>query len=166
MAAVRQPVKQMKPDARSLNASILLTGVILFGCAGQPPADIGLDNGRLVPCPGTPNCVISQGGDEQHHIDPIAYEGPKNRAVAIIRQVVQGMVGSRIVTQTDHYLHVEFKSKIMGFVDDVEFFFPDTALIHVRSASRVGYSDFGVNRKRLEKIRTMFQKRRSKEGRT
>jgi len=52
----------------------------------------------------------------------------------------------------------------MGFVDDVEFFFPDTAVIHMRSASRVGYSDFGANRKRLEKIRQRFQMRRAKDG--
>ena len=82
----------------------------------------------------------------------------------LIQQVVQGLAGTRIVTQTDHYLHVEFRSKIMGFVDDVEFFFPDTTIIHMRSASRVGYSDFGVNRKRLEKIRQLFQKRQSKDG--
>ena len=154
----------MKPDAKSLHVSILLTGAILFGCAGQPPGDIGLNGGRLAPCSGKPNCVVSQGGDKQHHIDPIVYEGEKSAAVETIQQVVQGLAGTRIVTQTDHYLHVEFRSKIMGFVDDVEFFFPDTTIIHMRSASRVGYSDFGVNRKRLEKIRQLFQKRRSKDG--
>ena len=156
----------MKPDAKSLNVSILLTGAILFGCAGQPPGGIGLNDGRLAPCSGKPNCVISQGGDKQHHIEPITYEGGKNGAVETIEQVVQGMAGTRIVTQTDHYLHIEFRSKLIGFVDDVEFFFPDTGIIHMRSASRVGYSDFGVNRKRLEKIRAVFQKRQSKEGQT
>ncbi len=119
--------------------------------------DIGLNEGRLSPCPSTHNCVVSQGGDERHHIDPIAYDGPKNGAVETIKQVVQGMAGTRIVNQTDHYLHVEFRSKMMGFVDDVEFFFPNTAIIHMRSASRVGYSDFGANRKRLEKIRQLFK---------
>jgi hypothetical protein len=68
--------------------------------------------------------------------------------------------------QTDDYLHVEFKSKLMGFVDDVEFYFPDSAVIHMRSASRVGYSDFGVNRRRLEKIRKRFQNRLSKDNQT
>ena len=137
----------------------------MAGCAGQPPADIGLNDGRLSPCPGRPNCVISQGGDKQHHIDPIAYEGERTAAVAMIKLVVQEMAGTRIVSESDQYLHVEFRSKIMGFVDDVEFFFPDDAVIHVRSASRVGYSDFGVNRKRLEKIRGLFQTRLSKDGR-
>jgi uncharacterized protein (DUF1499 family) len=127
---------------------------------------IGLNDGRLAPCPGRPNCVVSQGGDERHHIDPIAYEGEKTAAVEMIRQVIQGLDGTRIVTQTDHYLHVEFRSKVMGFVDDVEFFFPNTAVIHMRSASRVGYFDFGANRMRLELIRAQFQKRQSKDGQT
>ena len=128
--------------------------------------DIGLKDGRLAPCPGRPNCVISQGGDERHHIDPIAYEGEKPAAVEMIQKVVQGLPGSRIAVQTDDYLHVEFRSKMMGFVDDVEFFFPDTAVIHMRSASRMGYSDLGANRKRLEEIRQQFQMRRSKDGQT
>jgi len=126
--------------------------------------DIGLIDGRLAPCGGKPNCVVSQGGDERHHIDPIAYEGKKTAAVETIQQVVQGMAGTHIVTQTDHYLHVEFRSKMMGFVDDVEFHFPDTGIIHMRSASRVGYTDFGANRKRLEKIRQLFKNRQSKDG--
>jgi len=157
-------VKKVKPDTRSLHAFILLAGVIIVGCAGKPPSDIGIKEGSLAPCPGTPNCVISQDGDKQHHIDPIAYVGQKTTAVEMIKQVVQGMAGTRIATQTDQYLHVEFRSKIMGFVDDVEFFFPDTAVIHVRSASRVGHSDFGVNRKRIEKIRQLFHTRLSQDG--
>ena len=126
--------------------------------------DIGLKDGRLAPCPNRPNCVVSQGGDKRHHIDPIAYEGEKSAAMELIQQVVQGLAGIRIAAQTEDYLHVEFRSKMMGFVDDVEFFFPDTGIIHMRSASRVGYSDFGVNRKRLEKTRQLFQKRQSKDG--
>jgi uncharacterized protein (DUF1499 family) len=100
-----------------------------------------------------------------HHIDPFECDGDEAAALETVRQVIQGMDGQRIVTQTDQYLHVEFRSKIMGFVDDVEFYLPGTGVIHVRSASRVGYSDFGVNRKRLEKIRKMFQTQRSKDGR-
>ena len=126
--------------------------------------DIGLNDGRLAPCPNRPNCVVSQGGDKRHHIDPIAYEGEKSAAVELIQQVVQGLAGIRIAAQTEDYLHVEFRSKMMGFVDDVEFFFPDSAVIHMRSAYRVGYSDFGANRKRLEKIRVMFQQRWTRDG--
>ncbi len=128
--------------------------------------DIGLKDGRLAPCPNRPNCVVSQGGDNRHHIDPIAYEGEKPAAMALIQQVVQALPGTRITAQTDDYLHVEFRSKIMGFVDDVAFFFPDAAVIHMRSASRVGYFDFGANRRRLETIRQRFQERQSRDGRT
>jgi len=61
-----------------------------------------------------------------------------------------------IVTENDTYLHVECKSAMMGFVDDVEFYFPQEKVIHVRSASRLGYSDLGVNRKRVEQLRELF----------
>jgi uncharacterized protein (DUF1499 family) len=127
--------------------------------------DIGLKDGRLAPCPNRPNCVVSQSGDKRHRIEPIAYEGAKPAAMALIQQVVQELAGTHIVTQTDKYLHVEFKSRIMGFVDDVEFFFPDSAVIHMRSASRVGYFDFGTNRKRLEIIRDRFQMKWSEDSR-
>jgi uncharacterized protein (DUF1499 family) len=166
MATAEKPLRmKMKADARLLNSAIVLIGVSMFGCAGNPPSTIGLEEGRLAPCPGTPNCVVSQGGDKQHHIDPISYDGEKTAAVEVIKQVVQGMAGSRIATDSGDYLHVEFKSKMMGFVDDVEFYFPETGVIHMRSASRVGYSDFGVNRKRIETIRQLFQTRLSKDGR-
>lgn len=155
----------MTVDRRSLGAFILSTGIIMFGCAGKTPTDIGAHAGRLTACPTTPNCVISQGDDKPHHIDSFECDGDEAAALETVRQVIQGMDGQRIVTQTDQYLHVEFRSKIMGFVDDVEFYLPGTGVIHVRSASRVGYYDFGVNRKRLEKIRKMFQTQRSKDGR-
>jgi uncharacterized protein (DUF1499 family) len=155
----------MNVDRRSLKVFILSAGIIMFGCAGKTPTDIGVHAGRLTACPATPNCVISQGDDKPHHIDPFAYDGDDTAALETVRQVVQGMDGHRIVTQTDQYLHVEFRSKIMGFVDDVEFYLTGTGVIHVRSASRVGYSDFGVNRKRLEEIRKMFHARLSKDGR-
>jgi uncharacterized protein (DUF1499 family) len=166
MVMEQRPVTAMKTDARSLNVSILLTGVIMLGCAGQSPMDIGVKDGRLAPCPARPNCVVSQGGDKRHQIDPIVYKGERSAAVKLIQQVVQGTAGTRIVAQTDDYLHAEFSSKMMGFVDDVEFFFPDDAVIHMRSASRVGYFDFGVNRRRLETIRQRFQRQRSKDDQT
>lgn len=156
----------MKSDAKGLIASLsLLTGVIMFACAGKPPTNIGIRDGRLAPCSGTPNCVVSQGGDPQHHIDPIAYSIEKTDAIEIIKQIVQEMAGTRIVTEEANYVHVEYKSKIMGFVDDVEFYFPEASFIQVRSASRVGHSDLGVNRKRIEEIRQLFHTRLTEGGR-
>lgn len=142
-----------------MTALALLTGTLIIGCAGMPPTGIGVRDGRLASCPNKPNCVVSQGGDRPHHIEPIAYTGDKSMARNTLKQVIQGMPRTRIVTEEADYFHVEFKSRILGFVDDVEFYFPDTPIIHVRSASRMGYSDLGVNRKRIEKIRQLFQAR-------
>lgn len=124
--------------------------------SGSRPSDIGVKEGRLTPCPGSPNCVVSQGEeDAEHAIAPLTYEGDTAAAVAQLRQVVEAQEGSEVIEQTDSYLYAEFSSKLMGFVDDVEFYFPasEPGTIHVRSAARLGQSDLGVNRKRIEAIR-------------
>ena len=131
----------------------------MFACAGKPPTDIGVTNGRLAPCPDSPNCVSSQSEGEKHHIAPLTYNGEKAEAKETLKKIVMDMVGTRVVNDTDDYLYAEFKSRIMGFVDDVEFYFPEEPIIHVRSASRLGHSDLGVNRKRIETIRQMFAAR-------
>ena len=82
---------------------------------------------------------------------------PRAQALARLKAIVTAQPGATIVSETQDYLHAEFRSKIMGFVDDVEFWLPaDQPVIHVRSASRVGYSDMGVNRRRVERIRRLF----------
>ncbi|MGF1460658.1 MAG: DUF1499 domain-containing protein [Leptolyngbyaceae cyanobacterium] len=129
----------------------------LFG--GSRPNNIGVKDGRLAACPTSPNCVVSQGEeDAEHAIAPISYTGTPEAAMAALRQVVEGQEGSEIIEQTDRYLYAEFTSKLMGFVDDVEFYLPSEApgTIHVRSAARLGQSDLGVNRKRIEAIRSAF----------
>lgn len=126
----------------------------LFG--GSRPTDIGVNDGRLKACPKSPNCVVSQGEeDAQHAISPLTYSGAASEAMSALRQAVEAQPGSEIIEQTDDYLYAEFTSNLMGFVDDVEFYLPsDTpGTIHVRSASRLGESDLGVNRKRVEAIR-------------
>jgi uncharacterized protein (DUF1499 family) len=155
---------KIKTKTRRLIISSILTGAIMFSCAGKPPTDIGVHGERLAPCPGSPNCVSSQSEGKQHHIDPIVYNGEKTAAMEILQQVIRGMSGAHIVTDTPEYIHAEFKSRIMGFVDDVEFYFPGDSIIHVRSAARVGYSDLGVNRKRIETIRQLFAARLSEAG--
>ena len=129
----------------------------LFG--GSRPTDIGVKEGRLAACPKSPNCVVSQGQeDAQHAIAPLIYSGETADAVNTLRQVIEAQDGSEVIQQTDTYLYAEFTSRLMGFVDDVEFYFPtdEPGTIHVRSASRLGESDLGVNRKRIEAIRTAF----------
>ncbi len=128
-------------------------GLILMGCAG-PTAPHGIRNGRLAPCPSSPNCVSSQEGD----LAPLPMpEGGPAEAMAKIEAIVKTMKHSEIVEKTDEYLHVAFKSPILGFVDDVEFCAePGAAAVHFRSAARSGWYDFGVNKRRMEEIRKLF----------
>lgn len=126
---------------------------------GTRPTTIGVKEGRLAACPKSPNCVVSQGNeDAEHAIAPLAYSGDADSAMAALKQVVAAQAGSEIIEQTENYLYAEFTSKLMGFVDDVEFYLPadEPGVIHVRSASRLGQSDLGVNRKRVEAIRAAF----------
>jgi apolipoprotein D and lipocalin family protein len=112
---------------------------------------------KLKPCPETPNCVPSLAEDKKHFIEPISYQGES----AVARQELLGILDSlkrvRVVRIEDNYIHAEFVSSIFRFVDDVEFYFDETRkLVQVRSASRTGYSDLGVNRRRIEEIRKQF----------
>ena len=131
----------------------------LFSFSGTQPTDLGVNDGQLKPCPDTPNCVSSQApaDDKEHTIAPFSYTGSAKEAIARLRQIIEGMERSTINKVTDDYLYAEFSSKLMGFVDDVEFYAPPGELvIHTRTAARLGKSDLGVNRKRTEEIRAQF----------
>lgn len=122
--------------------------------AGHPPNNLGVHEGKLAPCPASPNCVLSQSTDDKHIISPINYYGDRDAAKKNLLRVLSVVPRTKIVEQTDNYIHAESSSRIMGFVDDVEFYFPDSEkIVHIRSASRLGESDLGVNRRRLEQIR-------------
>lgn len=126
--------------------------------AGSRPSTLGVKDGQLAPCPSSPNCVVSQGNpDTEHAIAPIAYSGDTASALAKLEAVITEMPRTAIIEKNDAYLYAEFTSKLMGYVDDVEFYLnPTESVIHVRSASRLGESDLGVNRKRIEAIRAAF----------
>ena len=113
--------------------------------------------GPLNACPKSPNCVSSGAGDTLHAIAPLTYSDSREEAFARLKKVLSAMKRTTIVAEKEDYLHAEARSLIFRFVDDVEFYFPVAEkVIHVRSASRVGYSDMGVNRKRVEEIREKF----------
>ena len=136
----------------------MLAGLMLASCSAPAPKNLGLHAGRLLPCPSSPNCVCSQDSGKVHGIAPFAYTGSRAQAMARLAQAITGMYGARIVMQTPDYLHAEYTTRWLRFVDDVEFYAPAGAqVMQVLSASRVGYSDFGVNRKRVEAIRRRFQ---------
>jgi apolipoprotein D and lipocalin family protein len=117
-------------------------------------------SGKLTPCPDTPNCVSSLAGDKKHFIEPISYEGETAAARQELLEILQSFKRVRVVRIEDDYIHAEFVSFIFRFVDDVEFYFDEPRkVVQVRSASRTGYSDLGVNRRRIEKIRKQFGQR-------
>ncbi len=136
-------------------------GLILLSVISRPPAALGVTAGRLASCPDSPNCVSSQADDNSHRIEPLAFTGPADAAWQRLIQTVSAMPQALIVERTDEYMYVEFTSSVFRFVDDVEFLIDaPSKLIHVRSASRVGRSDLGANRRRLELIRQEFDQPR------
>ncbi len=130
----------------------------IFSFSGERPAALGVENGKLTECPPSPNCVSSQAEDEDHKIDAIAYETSADEAIGTIATILEDTSNANIITAEDNYIYAEFTSGLMGFVDDVEFYAnPKDNQIEVRSASRLGESDLGVNRKRIEAIRRQFK---------
>ena len=126
------------------------------------PDNLGVKDGRLAPPKTTPNCVSSQAApsDTEHYIAPIPFKGDAPAALAAVRKAVEGMRDATVIRQEGGYLYAEYRSKLMRFVDDVEFFHDEKAgLIHVRSASRLGRRDMGVNRARVEAIRGRIEGR-------
>ena len=131
-----------------MKKSLLSLIPFLTACAGEPPQNIGVQNGQLTACPESPNCVSSYESDEEHGIAPL------EASLQQIQQVLVGFDDANIVNAEGNYLYAEFTSSIMGYVDDVEFYHDESAgVTHVRSASRLGYSDLGANRSRVERIR-------------
>jgi uncharacterized protein (DUF1499 family) len=121
------------------------------------PDDLGVVDGRLRECRGKPNCVCTGATDAEHAIPPLTFEGSPDEAWKRLEKTVQGMAGAKVITTRKPYLHAEFTSRIFRFVDDVELLLDeDQQVIHFRSASRVGHSDLGVNRHRMESLRQRF----------
>jgi uncharacterized protein (DUF1499 family) len=123
--------------------------------AGTRPTNLGLDDGKLAACPATPNCVNSQApaNDVEHAIAPIEFGGKASATMADLKLVLKNMPRTNIITEGNNYIYAEFTSKLMGFVDDAEFYIDDSnKTIQVHSASRLGESDLGVNRQRIEEI--------------
>jgi uncharacterized protein (DUF1499 family) len=136
---------------RSRFITLLLGLVSAAACAG-PSADF-IERGQLAPCPSSPNCVSSLATDDGRRIAPLAIPGDTATQIARLLAVVGDMPRTEIQAQADNYLWVVFTSRLLRFRDDVEFLLGPGDAVQVRSASRLGYSDLGVNRKRVETIR-------------
>jgi uncharacterized protein (DUF1499 family) len=140
--------------------AIVLAGVALLTLLSvfSPGArGLGLIDGRLTPCPASPNCVCTEDRDPGHAVEPIAFTTTAAEARERLKELLATLPRARVMTENDTYLHAEFTTLVFLFVDDVEFLIDaDKKLIHFRSASRAGHSDLGVNRKRMEAIRKAF----------
>jgi uncharacterized protein (DUF1499 family) len=138
---------------------VLFGFLFLMGCAASIPK-LDVNSGQLMPCPNTPNCVSSQTTDKSHFIQPMHFRGTGEEAQQRMLQILNTLQQTEIKTVQENYIRAEFTSKIFRFTDDVEFYFMpiknDIITINLRSASRIGYSDLGVNRKRIELIRKLF----------
>jgi uncharacterized protein (DUF1499 family) len=134
---------------------ILTISLMLPSPTWADSQDLGIKLGHLASCPASPNCVVTQdAADAKHAIDPITYHVDRNEAKKVLLKVLSVVPRTEVIEETDNYIHALSKSRIFKFVDDVEFYFPaNDSIIHMRSASRLGDSDFGVNRRRLQQIR-------------
>ena len=126
--------------------------VVLSACSGTAPDNLGIREGRLTACPDSPNCVNSQASDERHAIEPLPLKGSAEETQARLKALLSEEPRVTLVEEAPGYLRAEFSSKLMRFVDDVEFMIGGAA-VDVRSASRLGYADFDVNRERIEHLR-------------
>jgi len=140
---------------------LVIAAFAVMGYQSRSGAAPGLQGGHLAACPDRPNCVSSETPeDKAHFIAPLnipAEDGAAARAA--LARIIAAM-GGRITVDGNDYLAATFTSRVFGFVDDLEIRIDsEGGLVHMRSASRVGYSDRGVNRKRIERLRKMFDKR-------
>ena len=132
----------------------------LFSCSGTRPANLGVRDGKLSVCPASPNCVSSDAADVAHAVPPFQLVVPPDEGWRAVRTAIEGLPRTKIVSATDDYLHAECRSAVFGFVDDLELSLrPADKLIAVRSAARLGHSDLGVNRKRVEGLRGILRER-------
>ncbi len=137
----------------------------IFSFSGEQPKNLGVKNGNLPKCPQTPNCVSSQSQDVTHKVEPLTYDSSEKEALNQLKTIIKETDNAEIIKTSPRYLYAQYTSRIMGFVDDVEFYLePNKKVIHVRSASRIGESDLGVNRRRVEGIREEFQNESDQEA--
>jgi uncharacterized protein (DUF1499 family) len=136
------------------------TGDTVF--SWKRPGYLGVKDGKLASCRERLNCVSSQAdpADAQRYIAPIAFKGGALAAMAAARKAIESMERSTIIRHEGNYLYAEFRSKLLRFVDDLELTYDEKAgVLHVRSASRLGRRDFGVNRARVEALRVRIEGR-------
>jgi uncharacterized protein (DUF1499 family) len=160
------PQPAPKPPPRPIPRALLLSGLAAvatlpllwwINASSTPKTPPGIHNGSLAPCPDSPNCASSQTDKPAARVEPLPFHGSAQESQARLKSLIASLPNTRLVQESPGYLHFEFRTRICRFVDDVEFLLADDArVIHVRSASRLGYSDLGTNRRRIEAIRNAW----------
>jgi uncharacterized protein (DUF1499 family) len=159
--------KRMQYFLAGLVLLVPVIGLAILSATATRPRNLGVVDSRLAPCPKTPNCVSTQATEDSQRMDPLPFEGGMDESTRRLQAALATMPRLKIVTATKDYIHDEATSRIFRFVDDVEFFLDREAqVIHFRSASRVGRSDLGANRARMEQIRAAFQQPSGEDART
>lgn len=148
--------------------SIPTIGLVLFlvilSIVSRRKPSIGMVKGRLRPCSARPNCVCSEDKDLPSYVKPLAFSGPAYSSWERAKRIISEM-GGKIVREDDCYLWATFSTRIFRFIDDLELRMDaENQVIHIRSSSRVGYSDLGANRRRVEDLRLRFAQSRSSDG--
>jgi uncharacterized protein (DUF1499 family) len=140
--------------------SLFLCLLMISCTGGNPVVKLGVNNSKLENCPTSPNCVSSDAVDDDHHIESFRLVGSPVEAWRMTQRLVATLPRTKVITVENNYLHAECRSTLFGFVDDLELHLrPEEGTMAVRSAARLGYSDFGVNRKRIEQLRSeLFKK--------
>jgi uncharacterized protein (DUF1499 family) len=144
-------------------ALFFVTRQFLIPAISPRPDDLGVTDGQLKSCPRSPNCVASQAdpSDRTHYMEPLPFEGDVTGARDDLLAVLNDMDGMTLITVSDNYIYAEFRSPLMQFIDDVEFYIdPASSVVHFRSASRIGDGDMDTNRKRMRSISAAFAQRR------
>ncbi|CAN0179570.1 unnamed protein product, partial [Chrysoparadoxa australica] len=135
--------------------------LVLVSCQAPRPTNLGVFEveGKkiLQKCPESPNCINSHfPEDKDHYLAPLKFQMEKEAARKLLLEVIKRDKSAKIITNDENYIHAEYTSSLLKFVDDVEFNLSDEGQIHFRSASRSGYSDLGVNKKRMSQISFYF----------
>ncbi|MGR9105388.1 MAG: DUF1499 domain-containing protein [Gammaproteobacteria bacterium] len=149
---------------RLYNRWIIICALCLAMQAFAQPKDntnpLFMNSRNLPPCPDSPNCVSSQALDDNHFVEPLHFTGSGRTALQILTETIRNLPDTRILESGETRLHAEFRTRWLKFTDDFEAILDEQhAVIHIRSASRVGYWDLGTNRRRIETIRGLMNSR-------
>ena len=142
----------------TVNSLFIISLMSLLSCSGHRPSNLGIHNNQLTTCPTSPNCVSSDAFDDGHKVAPFHFNAAATDTWKKVKTTVLEIPRTKIITETEDYLHAECSSATFGFVDDLELHLRSSeGMIAIRSASRLGYSDFGVNRERIETLRSSLK---------